>query len=286
MDFCNDIKKSGLYVIGHVKTGSLEGCLTDPILEEIPQWQKLIRCMKIKAFVELTLASTVSEGFQHLVRISGLGGMKINTACFGFFDETLPSDSLLKLRVKKRRFFGAIESEGLSDIEASFEAPRIGTNKHLNAEEYVKLIQDTLKLQKNLFLCRNFQLLNKDVILRPPSKSYIDVWPVNFFHPETASFFDNTCLFMLQLACILTMQSGWKSHTELRVFLCVKSISENSVIKEKKLATFLKELRIQAKIVVSHLSTPLIRSLDSPRDLQSVILGLRLESRLYNYLYG
>ncbi|CAG5136766.1 unnamed protein product, partial [Candidula unifasciata] len=248
MDFCNDIKKSGLYIIGHVKIGRLEDFPVDPVLEATSQWQKLVRHMKIKAFVELTLASSVSEGFQHLVRLSGLGGMKINTACFGFFDESVPTDSLLKLKVK-RRFLGVVEQGLMSDIESSFESPRTDANKHLSAYEYVMLLRDAIKMQKNVFLCRNFQLLNKESILKPPFKSYIDVWPVNFFRPETASFFDNTCLFMLQLACILNMQDRWSTHTELRVFLCVKVLSERTVEKQKKLATFLKELRIQAKIV-------------------------------------
>uniref|UniRef100_A0A0B7B898 Solute carrier family 12 member 9 n=1 Tax=Arion vulgaris TaxID=1028688 RepID=A0A0B7B898_9EUPU len=276
MDFCNDIKKSGLYVIGHVRTGKLEHCTMDPILEETPRWMQLIHHMKIKAFVELTLASTVSEGFQHLVRISGLGGMKVNTVCFGFFDDILPTDSLIKARTKKRRFFGSVDNGGLSEFESFFESPRTGNIKHLSADEYVKLILDALKIQKNVFLCRNFQQLNKDEVLSSPYKSFIDVWPVNFFRPETASYFDNTCLFMLQLACILTMQHGWKSHTELRVFLCVKAVTDSSAVKEKKLSAFLKQLRIQAKIVIvsfEHLYQHLNSSLESPASKSSPYSG-------------
>ncbi|XP_005097586.1 solute carrier family 12 member 9 [Aplysia californica] len=250
MDFCNDIKKSGLYVIGHVKTGKLEDSHSDPVLEETPRWLQLIQHMKIKAFVELTLADTVSEGFQHLVRIAGLGGMKVNTVCFGFYDDSVPGDSLLKTRVRKRRFFGAVERGEMTDIESYFDGPRSTGDKLITSSEYVKLIQDALKLQKNVFLCRNFQLLNKEMLLKQAGKSYIDVWPVNFFRPQTASYFDNTCLFMLQLACILSMQNGWKQHTQLRVFLCVRTISENTAVKEKKLSTFLRQLRIQAQIVV------------------------------------
>ncbi|CAL1541024.1 unnamed protein product [Lymnaea stagnalis] len=250
MVFCNDIKKSGLYVIGHVKVGKLEDFPTDPILDETPRWQQLVSHMKIKAFIELTLAPSVGVGFQQLVRISGLGGMKVNTVCFGFYDDTMPTDSLLKTKIRKRRFFLGTELSNFQDFDSFFETPRSGNDKHLDITQYVGLIQDALKLQKNVFLCRNFQLLNKESILQPNDKSYIDVWPVNFFRPDTTSYFDNTCLFMLQLACILTMQSGWKSHTELRVFLCVQSISENTAVKEKKLSTFLQQLRIQAKIVI------------------------------------
>ncbi|RUS76310.1 hypothetical protein EGW08_015934 [Elysia chlorotica] len=255
MDFCNDIKKSGLYVIGHVKTGRLETCDYDPCIVETPIWLKLIHQLRIKAFVEMTLADTVSEGFQHLVRISGLGGMKVNTVCCGFYDDSIPQDSLLKRKSRRqRRLFGATErreaNRSPANVLETFDSPRTDPEKRVSHHEYVKLVQDALKLQKNVFLCRNFQLLDKEAILRQGNKSYIDVWPVNFFKPETASYFDKTCLFMLQLACILTMQNGWKSHTELRVYLCVKSASDNTDIKEKKLSTFLRQLRIQAKIKV------------------------------------
>ncbi|GFN85558.1 solute carrier family 12 member 9 [Plakobranchus ocellatus] len=254
MDFCNDIKKSGLYVIGHVKTGKLESAVYDPCLEETPVWLKLIQQLRIKAFIEMTLAATVPEGFQHLVRISGLGGMKVNTVCFGFYDDNMPQDSLLKRKThRQRRLFGSTERREDStsgNVLETFDSPRTDPGKRVSQYEYVKLIKDALKLQKNVFLCRNFQLLDKEAILKPGNKSYIDVWPVNFFKPETASYFDKTCLFMLQLACILTMQNGWKNHTELRVYLCVKSWSENTDIKEKKLSTFLRQLRIQAKIKV------------------------------------
>ncbi|KAH9499367.1 hypothetical protein Btru_003903 [Bulinus truncatus] len=250
MDFCNDIKKSGLYVIGHVKIGKLDDFPTDPVLEETPKWLQLINHMKIKAFVELTLSSSVSEGFQQLVRLSGLGGMKVNTVCFGFYDDTLPTDSLLKTKIRKKKFFGSIDQNSQSDFESYFHVPRTNGERHLSVNEYIGLIQDSLKLQKSIFLCRNFQLLNKDTIFKSTEKMFIDVWPVNFFRPDTASFFDNSCLFMLQLACILTMQSGWKKHTQLRVFLCVNSVSENTAAKEKKLSTFLRQLRIQAKIVI------------------------------------
>ena len=41
MDFINDIKKSGLYVLGHVQTGRLDDHQTDPVNDVLPQWLKV-----------------------------------------------------------------------------------------------------------------------------------------------------------------------------------------------------------------------------------------------------
>ena len=66
---------------------------------------QIVDHLRIKAFVEVTLCSSVSEGFTQLVRVSGLGGMKPNTVCLGFYDSSPPVDTLTKTRPRKRRFF-------------------------------------------------------------------------------------------------------------------------------------------------------------------------------------
>ncbi|KAK6176290.1 hypothetical protein SNE40_014598 [Patella caerulea] len=250
IDFINDIKKSGLYVLGHVKIGKLEDYPSDPILDIYPHWLSLVDHLKIKAFVEITLSRSVNEGLQHLVRVSGIGGMKPNTVCLGFYDNAEPSDSLVKTKVRKRKLLGDVENCSYRKVDSYFEAIREDDPKKLTGFEYVKLIQDCLKLQKNVCICRNFNQLNKQKISEEDGMYYIDVWPVNLFRPETASFFDNTCLFMLQLACVLNMVPKWRGKTTLRVFLCINAQSDNTIQKEQKLEMFLRQLRILAKIQI------------------------------------
>lgn len=72
--FVNDMKKGGLYIVGHVKVGEFNDSENiDPTVDEYNQWLSLVDHMKVKAFVELTLAKSVREGIQHLIRIAGMG---------------------------------------------------------------------------------------------------------------------------------------------------------------------------------------------------------------------
>jgi potassium/chloride transporter 9 len=104
IDFGNDIKKGGLFVLGNVRVGELDAFDEDPCVKELPVWMNLVDNLKVKAFIELTLSSSLKEGIHSLIRISGLGGMKPNTIMMGFYDNTLPED-LLKSRPfpKKKR---------------------------------------------------------------------------------------------------------------------------------------------------------------------------------------
>lgn len=88
MDFVNDLKKSGLYVIGHVNKGNLdsEQSALDPLQQVYPYWLSLVDYLKIKAFVELTLTENIRSGIQQLIRLSGLGAMKPNTVVIGFHE--------------------------------------------------------------------------------------------------------------------------------------------------------------------------------------------------------
>ena len=245
------MKKGGLYVLGQVTAGHLSQCGNDPLAEKTSDWLSLIDYLKVKAFVELTLHANIRSGVEQLVRVSGIGAMKPNTVIMGFYDDTQHPDDLSSPASPffNPEFSGMLENEG---------------DSRLSVEDYVGIIQDTLKLQKNVCLCRNFQSLDRTEVFsselkfrtRAGKKKYLDVWPVDFLSSEETNVADNTSLFMFQLACIVNMVPKWRSH-KLRVFMCVRAADSNISSKEKELQKLLEMLRIQAEthvLVWDHLA--------------------------------
>ena len=171
--FVNHMKKSGLYVIGHVQSGDFSSELGDPSIEALGQWMGLVDHLKIKAFVELTMCDTVRKGVHQLIRLSGLGGMKPNTVILGFLED------------KEGRF---ISEDDLASPTSPYFWPELtdetlveDDSDRLDATEYVSILADSLKMEKNVILCRHFKSLD---LSKPAVKSQtdktLDIWPVNF----------------------------------------------------------------------------------------------------------
>jgi len=276
IDFVNSMKKGGLYVIGHVKVGDLESQPTDPCGEDYSSWLSLVDHLKVKAFVELTLANSIRAGTEQLVRVAGIGAMKPNTIILGFRDNTKHCDDLSDQDSEYRctKLEGSFQSVGDRNADTSREvldrnndSSREVLDERMSEEEYVGIILDTLKLQKNIVLCRNFQNLDhKETHLsdskfrvRAGKKKYLDVWPCNFFSAKETDVADNTALFLIQLATIVHMVPKWKRHT-LRIFMCVRAADNDLADKEAALLRMLDLLRIPAEtfvLVWDHLASML-----------------------------
>lgn len=262
IDFINDVKKGGLYVLGHVKVGHFENERHgDPCQQHYSSWLSLVDLLKVKAFVELTMAPSVRDGMHHLIRISGLGGMKPNTICFGFYDHTIPVNSLVTrgqasstaAGVLRRKLYTQENGTSANTLSQSGSFPVLradSEDKRLGAEEYVLMLSDTFKMNKNVCVFRDFHKLNKEELFKSRHRQFIDVWPVNLFRPDTVNYFDNTCLFMLQLACILHMVPGWKKTTFVRVFMCIDEHNDETIKRKHKLSILLQQLRIIGQIEI------------------------------------
>ncbi|KAM9319067.1 solute carrier family 12 member 9 [Pholidichthys leucotaenia] len=262
--FINDIKKSGLYVLGHIQLGDLNTLPSDPLQSQYDSWLSLVDHLNIKAFVNLTLADSVRHGVQHLLFISGLGGMRPNTLVLGFYDDCLPEDKLIEPSILTShaidhpRSSQELEEPPLfhfASLRGSLDRPdfgEFGDGKVLGPQEYIAIIADAMKMLKNVILARYFNSFDRAQALSQPSFStgkgavYVDVWPVNLLRPDSSSYVDTCSLFLLQLACILNMVRAWRKAT-LRLFLCIEE-GQSVRGSEEKLGQLLKELRIKAQI--------------------------------------
>ncbi|XP_030634619.1 solute carrier family 12 member 9 isoform X2 [Chanos chanos] len=233
--FINDIKKSGLYVLGHVQLGDLNVLPSDPLQSQYDSWLSLVDHLNIKAFVNLTLANSVRHGVQHLLFISGLGGMRPNTLVLGFYDDCPPVDQLLDRS----------SPAGNSPSEGNGKPGGVSFGgKVLGPQEYVCVIADAVKMSKNVALARYFGQFDRTLALK--GKVYVDVWPVNLLRPDSSTYVDTCSLFLLQLACILSMTRAWQ-RARLRLFLCVEA-GRSLKGAELKLGHLLKELRMKADV--------------------------------------
>uniref|UniRef100_A0A8C1KS51 Solute carrier family 12 member 9 n=1 Tax=Cyprinus carpio TaxID=7962 RepID=A0A8C1KS51_CYPCA len=295
--FINDIKKSGLYVLGHVQLGDLDVLPSDPLQSQYDSWLSLVDHLNIKAFVNLTLADSVRHGVQHLLFISGLGGMRPNTLVLGFYDDTPPQDQLQDSALPICSFSesGAQVDDPENQSDPSFHFPPVRggvsvgrDGKSLGPQEYVCIIADAVKMLKNVALVRYFGQFDRTQALQ--GSVFVDVWPVNLLRPDSAAYVDTCSLFLLQLACILNMTRAWQK-AKLRLFLCVE---EGRSLKgtEQKLKHLLKDLRMKADICTvpwdSQIAFPSNTSRVSDEYLQAVnklILDQTLRPPAVRFLY-
>lgn len=208
IQFCNSIKKGGLYILGHVivtddfSTGVLEAKLQQTL------WSQYITKSRIKAFVQLTMSPSITWGARNLILASGLGGMRPNIAVLGFYNmdefqsanplqripETSSSTALTAQNVtandkgassgvgskqvppRPRRRRGDTMSRILDGV---LPTDVIKTEGMMKATEYLTILEDlALRHRINVAVAKGFhnlQTLRSDGI---NTKKYIDLWPI------------------------------------------------------------------------------------------------------------
>ncbi|XP_070830792.1 solute carrier family 12 member 9-like [Chaetodon trifascialis] len=260
MTFINDLKKSGLYVLGHVKLGVLDRLPSDPLQSSYDSWLSLVDHLNIKAFVNLTLADSVRHGVQNLLFITGFGAMRPNTLVLGFYDDCTPQDHLQgKILLSTGYGLDAVSPSIDPGEQRSPCFPSVrGAEepKDLQEEEYVSVIADAVKMGKNVTLARYFNQFNREEVLGSGGKirghrsmpgPFVDVWPLNLLRPDSTGYVDICSLFLLQMAGVLHETRAW-SQARLRLFLCVEAGCSLKVEEETKLRAMLKELRLSAQV--------------------------------------
>ena len=247
--FVNDMKKGGLYVIGHVIVGQLDSpgaaeqrrryaeSLQDHVSVAMP---------KIKAFVEVTFAESVRLGAQSLIMTSGLGGMKPRMIVMGFYDASVPREGKIETSLPRRQQRSGRSVTPLSDI---FPPLRQDDERTISVTEYVSIIRDCLfLLDKDVVLARNFSAFDRSTLSRR-AVGNIDIWPLDPRYVDAdIDYGDATCDFMLQIGCVLHMVPLWKRTTRIRVF-AVGVDEAMAADNEAKLKGRLVDVRIPATVI-------------------------------------
>lgn len=247
IEFANDMKKGGLYVLGHVISEPFGPDMAESYSDKLNTWLTFVSISKMKAFVELIPAPSIRAGTQTLLATAGLGGMKPNTLAMGFYTKAPPINTLEALHSRLMRRHKAVRyllkdtSLEKYDLVNSNLPPLRETKDEqlLTVKDYIGIIKDALIMKKNVCILRHFEYLERE----SKARRHIDVWPLCVWQNET---FDMTFLLLLQLACVLHMKQG-KTNTTLRIFIVVESNlgSEREILEE-----LLKETRISADVQI------------------------------------
>ena len=96
IDFCNSLKKGGLYIIGSVLNAHYLHKYDDLKRE----WKSFIHRNNIKAFEQISVATSELLGYQNLLALAGLGPLKPNTVVLPLCK--LEIDCQRKVDVKRR----------------------------------------------------------------------------------------------------------------------------------------------------------------------------------------
>ncbi|CAK7223287.1 hypothetical protein SCUCBS95973_005126 [Sporothrix curviconia] len=291
IQFCNSMKKGGLYILGHVivtddfTTGVLEAKLQQTL------WSQYItEFSRIKAFVQLTMSPSITWGARNLILASGLGGMRPNIAVLGFYniDELRSANPLLRipetpLSASSAGWGNTANGKGTSSGAASNQLPNrprrrrgdttsrilegvlptdsIKTESMMKATEYLTILEDlALRHRINVAVAKGFHSLQTPRSDGSNTKKYIDLWPIQMSAELEAdgksvltTNFDTYTL-ILQLGYILHTVPAWKRVYSLRVMVFVEYESE--VEEERgRVEALLEKLRISAEVHVFWLAS-------------------------------
>lgn len=273
--FCNNLKKGGLYILGHVTVSNSFQEQFSELKKQQRAWMKIRDMAKIKAFVQIGTGPSLAWGIRNVFLGSGLGGMRPNITVLGFFDlhhyyQTISDNSYDNSNEV------SAENADLSAM-AQFGKP-LPTDDCKNEEkvkiqQWVQIVEDLSLMQSNIAIAHGFRKLHlprKSDSLR--QKKHLDLYPIQMcarmktHHDEpsiTTTNFDTYTL-ILQLGAILVTVPEWKHTHTLRVILFVENELDRSD-EDKRMRELLSVLRIEAEVIVV--------SLDQFRIYNTIVKG-------------
>ena len=280
IQFCNALKKGGLFILGHVIVATEFGSAVEEARQAQSAWTKFIEFSHIKAFVNFSTSPAMSWGTRNLLLGAGLGGMRPNIIVMGFYNlerfrnSQSPLDNPAPLPRKPVHDTAGRRSKNKDKrtIEPNEMLPTDLCRKEgdLTPTDYLTILEDMLlRLQINAGIAKGFQNLEFPDPKGENTKKYIDLWPIQMSADITSgggqvkqtlltTNFDTYTL-ILQLGCILDTVPAWKKVYKLRVAVFVEY--ESDVEEERsRVKKLLQNLRMEAEVLVFWLASGDIKS--------------------------
>ncbi|TDZ74236.1 Vacuolar cation-chloride cotransporter 1 [Colletotrichum trifolii] len=279
IQFCNSLKKGGLYILGHViVTDDFNSGVHEARLQQAAWTKYISEFSRIKAFVQLTMSPTINWGIRNLILSAGLGGMRPNIAVMGFYnmDELrdsrpslavpeAPSSSLSEPRPRQRPAQRPMRRRrgdtSARLLEGFLPTDVIKTEGMLGVTSYMTMLEDlALRYKLNVAIGKGFQDLETPRKDNSNSKKYIDLWPIQMSAEVlsdgksvlTTNF--DTYTLILQLGYILHSVPAWGKVYDIRIMVFVEYESE--VEEERaRVKALLDKLRIEAEVQVFWLAS-------------------------------
>lgn len=280
IQFCNALKKGGLFILGHVIVAAEFGSAVEEARRAQSAWTKFIELSRIKAFVNFATSPGVSWGTRNLLLGAGLGGMRPNIIIMGFYNLERFRDSQplvgtpAPLSQKPAQNTGEKEPKKRDNRtlnpDKTLPTDLCRTEGDLTPTDYLTILEDMLlRLQINAGIAKGFQGLEFPGPKGENAKKYIDLWPIQMSaditseggHDKRSLLTTNfdTYTLILQLGCILDTVPAWKKVYQLRVAVFVEY--ESDVEEERsRVKTLLQSLRIEAEVLVFWLASGNVKS--------------------------
>ncbi|MCJ1243884.1 hypothetical protein MMC30_001081 [Trapelia coarctata] len=280
IQFCNALKKGGLFILGHVIVTTDFGTAVEEARRAQNAWTRLIDFSRIKAFPNIATSPAVFWGARNLVLGAGLGGMRPNIIVMGFYNlekfrnSQPPVDAPAPRPRKSAQNAGEREPKKKDNriLKPNEILPTdlCRTEGDLNPTDYLTILEDMLlKLQINAGIAKGFQNLEFPDPKGDNTKKYIDLWPIQMSaditsggdHDKRSLLTTNfdTYTLILQLGCILDTVPAWKKVYRLRVAVFVEY--ESDVEEERsRVKKLLQNLRIGAEVLVFWLASGDVKS--------------------------
>ncbi|SCU77948.1 LADA_0A03004g1_1 [Lachancea dasiensis] len=287
--FCNNLKKGGLYVLGHVTVGESFQSEYEEMRKQNKAWVKIRDMANIKAFVQVGTGPTLPWGVRNVFLGSGLGGMKPNITVLGFFDlanyyRSREGGADDRPRAKQSSL-SASQLNGSVAVEIPKYPGLLPTDvckneRKIKVQQWVQILEDLSLMRSNIAVSKGFQDLSlPSKHDKVKEKKFIDLYPIqmsakvvveeNSDNPEgiLATNFDTYTL-ILQLGAILVTVPSWKKTHRLRVVVFTENQSE-TYNEKRRISSLLEILRIEAEV--------LVLSLDQFRVYNTIIKGDKIK---------